>query len=101
MKRRRVKRSEVTWRELFARQAASGVTVAQFCRSEGINAGLFRRWRSVLSRSKQRGARPGKEKALSQAAAPFIDLGGLRSEGSRIEVRLALGAGMLLSIARG
>jgi transposase-like protein len=101
MKHVRVKRSEATWRELFSRQAASGVTVAEFCRSEGINAGLFRRWRSVLSRSGRRGARPRKANAVSQGAAPFIDLGGLRSGRSRFEVRLELGAGVVLSVARG
>jgi len=32
---------------------------------------------------------------------PFIDLGDLRSGGPRLEVRLDLGAGVILSIARG
>ena len=97
---KRVTRSEATWRELFSRQAASGVTVAEFCRGEGINAGLFRRWRSLLARSRQRRGGPGKAKAVP-AAAPFIDLGGLGSGGSRFEVRLELGAGVVLSVARG
>jgi transposase-like protein len=101
MKQRRVQRSEATWRELFSRQAAGGVTVAEFCRREGINAGLFRRWRSVLARTRQRGARPRKAKTVTQAAAPFIDLGGLGSGSSRFEVRLELGAGVVLSLARG
>jgi len=99
---KRVTRSEATWRELFSRQTASGVTVAEFCRGEGINAGLFRRWRSLVARSRQRrGARPGKAKEVVPAAAPFIDLGGLGSGGSRFEVRLELGAGVVLSVARG
>lgn len=102
MKQKRVKRSEATWRELFVRQAASGVTVAEFCRSEGINAGLFRRWRMALARSGARKRQqPRKEAALRVPAAPFIDLGGLRTEGARFEVRLDLGGGMVLSIARG
>jgi hypothetical protein len=37
----------------------------------------------------------------AQEAAPFIDLGDLRSAGLRLEVRLELGDGMVLSIARG
>jgi transposase-like protein len=101
MKQRRVKRSEATWRELFSRQDASGVTVAEFCRSEGINAGLFRRWRWVLARTKQRSARPREAKSVAPAAAPFIDLGGLGSGSSRFEVRLEFGAGIVLNIARG
>jgi hypothetical protein len=97
---KRVTRSEASWRELFSRQAARGVTVAEFCRGEGINAGLFRRWRSLLARSRQRRGGRGKAKAVP-GAAPFIDLGGLGSGGSRFEVRLELGAGVVLSVARG
>ncbi len=97
---KRVKRSEAAWRELFSRQAASGVSVTQFCRAEGINAGLFRRWRSVLNgRGKDRARR--RRVPVQTANPPFIDLGGVRSSGSRMEVRLELGAGMVLSIARG
>jgi hypothetical protein len=95
---KRVKRSESAWRELFSRQTASGVSVAEFCRAEGINAGLFRRWRAVLSGAKgKRRRRRAQSKAVS---VPFIDLGGLRSSGSRMEIRLELGAGVVLSLAR-
>jgi hypothetical protein len=38
---------------------------------------------------------------LTSKPGGFIDLGDLRSGGSRYEVRLELGAGMILSIARG
>lgn len=37
----------------------------------------------------------------SSKAGGFIDLGDLRSGSSRYEVRLELGAGIVLSIARG
>jgi transposase-like protein len=100
MKQRRVKRSEATWLELFSRQASSGLTVAQFCDREGINAGLFRRWRLALKEPKPRAEGVSKVKAASALAAPFIDLGGLRSGGSRFEVRLELGGGMVLSLTR-
>ena len=43
---------------------------------------------------------PGAEPA-TEVATPFIDLGDLRSGGSRFEVRLELGGGVVLSIARG
>jgi transposase-like protein len=97
---KRIKRSESTWRELFARHAASGVSVQEFCRSEGINPGVFRRWRSILGG----GGRSEKLKAgaVAKAVAPFIDIGAVDAAGgSRFEVRLELGAGMILSIARG
>jgi hypothetical protein len=37
----------------------------------------------------------------AEVSAPFIDIGDLRSGGPRFEVRLDLGGGMVLSIARG
>jgi len=90
---KRVRRSAATWRELFARQAGSGLSVPAFCREECINANVFRRWRSVL-RNADRG------EPLTRRTAPFIDLGDLQRGGSRFEVRLELGAGVVLSIAR-
>lgn len=95
---KRVKRSEATWRELFVRQASSGVTVAEFCRAEGINAGLFRRWRARLS---ARSGRAARRRRRSVAKAPLIDLGTLPSVRSHMEIRLELGSGVVLSIARG
>lgn len=96
---KRIRRSAAVWRELIARQLSSGLTVAQFCRREGLNASVFWRWRLRLKRDTEGGAvRPP---AVSVSAAPFIDLGDLRSGGSGLEVRLDLGAGVVLSITRG
>jgi hypothetical protein len=95
---KRVKRSESAWRELVARHATSDLSVPQFCRGEGINAGVYRRWRAVLSDGGKITAR----KVRAQPdAAPFIDLSGIGSGSSRFEVRLELGAGVVLSVARG
>jgi transposase-like protein len=96
---KRVRRSAALWRDLFARQLSSGLAVSEFCRREGINASLFRRWRLRLNDSAPRAA--GAVRADSAVvAAPFIDLGGLATVGSRFEVRLELGAGIVLSLAR-
>ena len=95
---KRIKRSESTWRELFARQAASGLSVLEFCRAERLNPGVFRRWRSMLNGA----GKVVKTKPRTQAngAAPFIDIGTVDAARSRFEVRLELGSGMTLSIAR-
>jgi hypothetical protein len=95
---KRIKRSESTWRELFARQAASGLSVLEFCRAERVNSGVFRRWRSMLNGA----GKVVKTKPRTQAkgAAPFIDIGTVDAARSRFEVRLELGSGMILSIAR-
>ena len=97
---KRIRRSATVWRGLFSRHSSSGLSVPEFCRRERINAALFRRWRSTLKEvdpdhRAAAGAEPG-----AQVAVPFIDLGNLRSS-ARVEVRLELGAGIVLSIARG
>jgi hypothetical protein len=89
------------WRELFSRQTSSGLAVSEFCRREGINASLFRRWRLLLNDSAPRAAGAVRGDSAVTVAAPFIDLGGLAAVGSRFEVRLELGAGVVLSLARG
>jgi len=99
---KRMKRSERTWRELISRQAVGGLPVSEFCRREGINPGLFRRWRVGLN-SPKRAAKSKVSKPATAARAPFIDLGALSTSpsGARLEVRLELGGGVTLSLARG
>lgn len=97
-KSRRVRRSEATWRELFSRQSASGMRAAEFCRAEGVNPGVFRRWRgALLGTGAHRAVNP---MPAREEPASFIDLGALASSPPRWEVRLELGNGMVLSVAR-
>lgn len=98
---KRIRRSAAMWRELFSRQSSSGVSVPEFCRREKINTSLFRRWRLSLEDSGKVIRPPCKAEPAAEAPAPFIDLGGIGSGGPRFEVRLDLGAGIVLSIARG
>ena len=98
---KRIRRSAVVWRELFSRQASSGDSVAEFCRGEQLNANVFRRWRAMLKAADQRAQCTCAVQPEAEVSAPFIDLGGIGPGGSRFEVRLELGAGMVLSIARG
>jgi len=97
---RRIRRSATVWRELFSQQASSGLPVPEFCRRERINVSLFRRWRSSLKDSGNVGRVPVRAERATEGPGPFIDLGGIGSRGSRFEVRLELGAGVVLSIAR-
>jgi hypothetical protein len=97
----RVRRGAAAWRKLFSRQSSGGLSVPEFCRREGINASLFRRWRSTLEGSEaDRRVTPAAAPTV-ESPAPFIDLGDLRSGGPRVEIRLELGSGVTLSIARG
>jgi transposase-like protein len=96
---RRIKRSEATWRELFARHASSGISVLEFCRAEGINPGVFRRWRSMLNGGGMQGAKP-QARAAAKVVTPFIDIGAVGACSTRMEVRLELGGGVVLTVAR-
>ncbi len=96
----RQRRSAQAWGELVKRQMASGLSAQAFCRSEGINAWVFYRWRAQL---RARGARqPESRPAPARQATPFIDLGAVRSPpAQRWEVRLDLGGGIVLHLVRG
>jgi len=98
---KRIRRSAAVWRGLIAQQASSGLAVQEFCQREGLNASVFWRWRSRLARSKEGRQVRARPQPGPQSAAPFIDLGDLRTGGARLEVRLELGSGVVLSIARG
>ena len=98
---KRIRRGTAGWRQLFSRQSSSGLPVPEFCRREGINASLFRRWRARLTDSEVERRVCARRGSAIEVSAPFIDLGDLRSGGARFEVRLDLGGGMVLSIARG
>ncbi len=79
------------WRGVLERQANSGLSAAAFCKSEGIAAHTFYGWRARLRDV------PGRQ------AVPFIDLGGTAEAAiaaSGIEIRLDLGHGVILTIAR-
>jgi hypothetical protein len=99
--KRRIRRGAVVWKRLFRQQSSSGLSVPEFCRREGVNAALFRRWRSVLKDSEGERRVSSRSERVTENPTPFIDLGHLRSDGPRLEVRLDFGGGLVLSIARG
>jgi transposase-like protein len=98
----RHRRSESEWREIVERQERSGVTVGEFCEREGLNASSLYGWRSRLREGPQDSVpieRLPKKKRRAERSEGFIDLGPLGS-GSRFEVRLDLGGGVLLQLVR-
>jgi hypothetical protein len=86
------------WRKILGRFEDSGLTAQAFCANERISTRSLRRWQLRLGTDS---ALPVKAARPASKAAGFIDLGDLRSGGSRFEVRLELGGGVILSIARG
>ncbi len=92
---------EARWRKLIERQAASGRSVAAFCRDESIPAQTFYWWRSRLGHQAPRAS----SRAGTRRGA-FIDLGTVgaaeaaREAGAGIDIRLELPGGIRLTIAR-
>lgn len=86
------------WRERMARQAQSGQSVVVFCKSEGIAPQTFYWWRARLAKRDAQTAR-----GAQVDAAPFIDLGAMgeaSTAAAGIDIRLDLGHGITLTIAR-
>ena len=89
-----------TWRRILGRFEESGLAAAAFCARERISTQSLRRWQVRLGGESDQ-TLVAKATQLTSNAAGFIDLGNLRSGDSRFEVRLELGAGIVLSIGRG
>ena len=55
-------KKELGWREILKRQADSGVSVREFCTSEGVSEPSFYAWRKKLGMQKDDRARPRPER---------------------------------------
>jgi putative transposase len=95
------RRSRAQWQDLIARAARSPLSVAAFCRGEGVSTASFCNWRKRLAAGTPR-ALP----MVAPAGEPaFFDLGVLgRSGGGEPspgwEIELELGAGAMLRLRR-
>lgn len=112
---RRQRRSRAQWRSLIARARRSPLSIAAFCRAEGVSTASFYAWRKRIASWAPPGAavvdceRASSEPAAAVVvpgpgeAAPFLDLGTLadtRPEAGRWDLELALGAGVVLRLRR-
>lgn len=102
---------ETAWRDRLSRFAGSGQAIETFCRTEGVSPSNFYYWRKTLSVGDAK-ARPSAADSLT----PFIDLGPVSGGAAKstspsivatkptppmgIEVRIDLGSGVVLTIAR-
>jgi transposase-like protein len=94
--RRRQHRSPAEWQTLLAQFQSSGLNTVAFCRRHAISESSFHHWRTKLAGSNS--------SSPTAPLPPFVDLGPLvtapASEG-RLELRLDLGAGIVLTLVRG
>lgn len=99
-KRRRL--SAEAWRGLVDRFEAGGLPAEGFCQQEGISLSSLNRWRLKFRRgADERSAKLSARPVATAAAVEFVDLGALRAGGSRIELRLEFGGGVVLQLSRG
>ena len=95
------RRSAQAWREVVARFAQSGLTEEAFCEREGLGPKLFHRWRFKRSSAAPRAVIEKAARVSPSPTAGFVDLGPLKDGGSRLQMRLDLGGGVLLHVVRG
>jgi|ERR1700733_8905637 putative transposase len=95
------RRSAKAWREVVARFAQSGLTEEAFCEREGLGAKLFHRWRTKRGAAAPRAVVDKPARVAPSPAAEFVDLGSLKDGGSKLQMRLDLGGGVLLHVVRG
>ena len=95
---------ENAWRELLRRFAQGDESISAFCQREGLSANTFHRWRARLavSEAPRSGASP--TKAADASTPHFVELGALCAPpagAGRFELKLDLGAGVVLHVVRG
>lgn len=103
---------EQAWREVFERFDGSGLGVQAFCRREGLCRSSFTRWRARLRAEGRRVEMPARQARRAHGNA-FVDLGMLGAGVSApaaataaavaagaLELRIELGGGIVLTLAR-
>ena len=116
-RRKAPRRSAQDWRALLNEQAESGLTVTAFCRQASISLASFYRWQGLLGKAlPDTGRHPAgtlNDAVLAVTASrrtpDFVDLGALEdlpslarkdAPAQRLELRLELGAGLILHLVR-
>lgn len=86
------------WPQMVSRFVSSRMSAEAFSRQQRISLASLKHWQQKLDEAKPIEAtvlRPSQP-----AMSGFVDLGALRSGASRIELRLDLGDGVLLTLSR-
>lgn len=74
------------WRERLGRQARSGLSIAEFCRREGVSAASFYQWRRRLKGSGGGKRQPAFQQVVVRPASSLSALRVRLAGGAEIEV---------------
>jgi transposase-like protein len=90
-----IRRTAQQWRGLIEAQARSGLSIAAFCRREGLCAGSMDNWRRRLREEVDVSV------PVEQTAPTFVELSDPRAApAGGVKLRLDLGGGMVLELTR-
>lgn len=65
---------ENRWRQIFERHAASGKTIRQFCKNEGINERVFYSWRQTIGKRDGKSRRLTAQRQSKEKENPFVPI---------------------------
>ena len=88
-------------RSLVDGHVGSDLSVDAYCARESIKVSSFRRWRRQLMGAPDVGRTALPAVSERDVAPPFVDLGTLSDGGSRFDLRLDLGRGVVLHLTCG
>ena len=97
MARRNTGEAALRWREILKRQAGSGLSVREFCATEGVSQPSFYAWRRKFRERKNHGSRPRAARRPKDAPdqehmfVPLELLGGADSSAQSLEIIHPLG----------
>jgi len=95
---------ENVWREVVNRFAQGDESVSAFCQREGLSTNTFHRWRARLAAGEAPRSGASPTKAADASTPRFVELGALCTPpagAGRLELKLDLGAGVVLHVVRG
>jgi hypothetical protein len=92
------RRSREEWQALLKRFDARHDSVSVFCARESISEASYYRWRGLLPAAHHR-----HDAAAPSSPSAFLDLGHIPASqpGTRIDLKLDLGGGLVLHLVRG
>ena len=73
-KAKRLAAKEKYWRALVQEQAASGLSIGEFCRRKGIKMNTFKRWRQHLLSAEEQVISEARVRSKGRSSNPFVQV---------------------------